>query len=65
MKINNLLPCITNCRYDFFFQAFEALVKEMGSATDKSPQNGTLTSHNYRLHESVDGGSPNTKCLQC
>ena len=46
-------------------QAFELLVREMGKVAEKCPQTDTLTSRNYKLHDSVDGGSPNMKCLQC
>ena len=69
LRHENMLQCLslTACLILLYFlQAFEALVKEMGSAADKSPRNGTLTSQqNYRLHETVDGGSQKTKCLQC
>ena len=57
------VTCVPAC--SIYLQAFEALVKEMGAAADKCPQNDTLTSHNYRLHESVDGGSPKMRCLRC
>lgn len=65
MCVINVTYCIQSMLCFIYLQAFEALVKEMGAAAEKNPQNDTLKSHNYKLHESVDGDRPRMKCLQC